>query len=614
MKTYSEHCLRLISVLLVLGLCLNGSSSAQASSARTGQDFEAFFDAVLAEQLAREHIAGATVAVVQNGELAFAKGYGFADVDASLPVQADRTLFFIGSDGKLFTWTAVMQLVEQGKLELQADINTYLDFEIPTAFGQPITMHHLLTHTAGFEDEAHSLFVENESDLLPLREHLTRYQPVRVYPPGEVMAYSNYGSALAGYIVERVSGQPFASYLTEHILQPLGMNHSFVGNHLPPELAADLSQGYRYQNGRFDSLDFEWTAAIPCAPIRTSAADLGRFMLAHLNEGCVAGNCILRPETVSQMQSLQFNHSQQTDGMAYGIMRMRFNNQIVLWHTGRSPRFVTVLALLPEQNLGLFVSYNTPPADDGRAILFRFLDTFFPVERAPLAEMPLPDWQQRAELFNGNYVPARSNHTTPEIFSRYAKSTEIQIESGRLAFNGWEFAETEPGVFNQVSGDRLLTFKVDENGRRWFFVGILAFFQVPWYETPGFLLAVVGSSLLLCLSFLFAWLFCRKQVSAPGPFETGLSLGLGLFNLVLFAWLSLSFLQYGSTFVYPQPSVDLISKLYWLSLPWTLMLLVITLRVWLRNSWTIGWRVHYSLLTVSALMFLWLIINLNLFG
>ncbi|MFV9504201.1 MAG: serine hydrolase domain-containing protein [Oscillochloridaceae bacterium umkhey_bin13] len=138
-----------------------------------------------------------------------------------------------------------MQLVEQSKLDLHADVNDYLDFELRRTFAQPITLHHLLTHTAGFEDEAHSLFVASESELLSLREHLIRYQPARVYLPGNVMAYSNYGTALAGYIVERVSGQSFESYLTDHILRPLGMAHSFVGNRLPPELAANISQGYQ---------------------------------------------------------------------------------------------------------------------------------------------------------------------------------------------------------------------------------------------------------------------------------------------------------------------------------------------------------------------------------
>ena len=346
----------LFCILLALGICLSGATTAAVHGStpelQTPEAFAAFFDAALPEQLASEQVAGAMVAVVHKDELVFAKGYGYADVDAGLPVTADRTLFFIGSDGKLFTWTAVMQLVEQGKLDLHTDVNAYLDFAIPAAFDQPITLHHLMTHTAGFEDEFNSLMASQER-LLSLREHLVRYMPARVYPPGAVMAYSNYGTALAGYIVERVAGQPFEVYLTQQLLQPLGMTHSFAGNVPPPALAADLSQGYKVQNGAFGASDFEWTAAVPAAPIRTTATDISRFLLAHLNDGCVEDACILRPETTAAMHAAHFTHHPQMRGMAYGFMQMTVNGQEILWHLGGSAHFVTMLALIPEEELGL---------------------------------------------------------------------------------------------------------------------------------------------------------------------------------------------------------------------------------------------------------------------
>lgn len=607
--TLSRNWRCLLSALLLAGMCLNilsvNSVQADESTDHSQKDFESFFDAVIQEQMASEHIAGVTTAVVQNGELVFAKGYGYADVDASKPVLADKTLFFIGSDGKLFTWTAVMQLVEQGKLDLHTDINIYLDFEIPASFNKPITLHHLMTHTAGFEDEFNTLFVNGAADLIPLREHLIRYMPVRVYPPGEVMAYSNYGTALAGYIIERVSGQPIESYISEHLLQPLEMTHSFSGNILPPEFEAELSKGYKYQNDKFNASDFEWTSAVPVAPIRTSATDLSRFMLAHLNDGCLDGKCILKAETVKQMHEMQFTHNPQMGGMSYGFLNMHVNGQDILWHLGNSPHFVTLLALIPEENLGVIVSYNTPPADDGRAILFKFMDEFFPVDRKPIDQPPLPGWESRASLFNGQYAPARSNHSTPQVLVRYTTTTPIKISEGHLNFNGWEFYESEPGVFQQINGDRVLTIEEDENGKCWLFVGMLAYFQVPWYETPLFLLIILGSSFFLTFSLLVRRLLRRRQIAAPGAIETGLNIGLGLFNLALFTWLSLNLLQFGSTYIYPEFNVGLIARLYWLSVPWTIFVLVITIRSWLHHSWTVGWRIHYSLLTLSMLIFLW---------
>ncbi len=233
---------------------------AQSESATplTVETVEAYFDAKLAQQMADDHIVGATVAVVQEGELLFAKGYGYADLAQGKPVVVDQTLFFPGSVGKLFTWTAVMQLAEQGKLDLDADINDYLDFTIPAMLyprrenqtgdqagdqvADPITLAHLMTHTAGFEEQLAAIHVAGPDDLQPLRDFLVEAMPARVYAPGQWFAYSNYGTALAGYIVERISGQPFETYITEHILKPLAMEHSAAVQPLPPALMADYSQ------------------------------------------------------------------------------------------------------------------------------------------------------------------------------------------------------------------------------------------------------------------------------------------------------------------------------------------------------------------------------------
>lgn len=592
------------------------TASAPAGSDIT--DFEAFFDPFLQEQMSADHIVGATVAVVKDGELAFAKGYGYADLEAKLAVQADQTLFFIGSDGKLFTWTAVMQLAEQGKLDLHADINTYLDFEIPAAFGQPITLHHLMTHTAGFEDDFNSLFVSSGDQVLPLREHLLRYIPQRVYAPGVVSAYSNYGTALAGYIVERVSGQPFEAYLAEHILKPLGMDHSVSSNAISSELSANLSKGYQYQNGNFTSLDYEWTAASPCAPIRATASDISSFMIAHLNGGCAGGGCILRPETLNLMHSPQFTHHPQMSGMTYGFLDIKFNGQRVLWHMGESPRFVTILALIPEQNVGLMVSYNTPPAD-GHAVLERFMDAFFPVDRPLLNEQPLPGWGERAEQFNGVYFPARSAHTTPQIVIRNLNAVPIAVDRGSLTFNGMRFSETEPGLFQQTDGDRLLAFKQDENGQRWLFMGPLAYFRAAWYQTPGFLLWVLGGCFLVYLSAWVVWplralRLGRKKEAAPRTGAFWLAGTLGLYNFGLLGWLAVLLINFGGTFVFPQEYIRLISGLFWLTLPWTLAVLSFAARAWLRREGSVGQRIHYSLVAAAAVAFMWLLWSFKLIG
>src|SRR5688572_24051006 len=213
----------------------------------TAADVETFLDGMVPLQLALSDIAGATVSVVKDGKLLFAKGYGFADVQKKQKVSPQDTLFRPGSISKLFTWTAVMQLFEQGKLDLDRDVNEYLDYKIPDAFGKPITLKHILTHTPGFEEQIKDLFL-TDSTKPNLGQYLKTHIPGRIYPPGTVPAYSNYATAVAGYIVERVSGRPFDEYVAENILKPLNMTRSTFTQPLPADLAPLMSNGYRLRS------------------------------------------------------------------------------------------------------------------------------------------------------------------------------------------------------------------------------------------------------------------------------------------------------------------------------------------------------------------------------
>ena len=198
----------------------------------TNQDLSTFLDGFVPLALARGDVAGGVVSVVKDGKVLFAKGYGYSNLEKRTPVTVDRTLFRIGSTSKLFTWTAVMQLVEQGKLDLDKDINGYLDFKIPPYEGKPITLRNLMTHTPGFEDTARNL-ISTDGKPVNLEHYLKSHLPERIFPPGEVVAYSNYGCGLAGYIVQRVSGQDFDDYIEQHIYRAAG--HAAL--HLPPAAA-----------------------------------------------------------------------------------------------------------------------------------------------------------------------------------------------------------------------------------------------------------------------------------------------------------------------------------------------------------------------------------------
>jgi len=215
-----------ICVLISLGIFVLFPGIASSSPLDVSR-LEALVDGVMATHLKDQQIPGATLAIVQNGQLVLAKGYGYADLAKLQPVDPQNTLFRPGSVSKLVVWTAVMQMVEQSKLDLEADVNKYLKkFKIPGTFPEPIRLKHLMTHTPGFEDSEIRLFVPKYSDLDTLEEYLIKQMPARIWAPGIRPAYSNYGTTLAAYLVQVVSGIPFGQYVKENIFEPLGMAQS----------------------------------------------------------------------------------------------------------------------------------------------------------------------------------------------------------------------------------------------------------------------------------------------------------------------------------------------------------------------------------------------------
>ena len=278
----------------------------QTPHALTHEDVEAWLDGYVPYALERGGVAGAVVVVVKDGKVLLQKGYGYADIATRKPVDPDTTLFRPGSVSKLFAWTAVMQLVEQGKLDLDRDVNTYLDFAIPPYQGQPVTMRNLMTHTAGFEETAKYLIGAEPWAAPALDRYLKENLPERIFPAGKIPSYSNYGATLAGYIVQRVSGQPFADYIDQHIFAPLGMQHATVRQPLPANLKPLMSSGYEDASGK--PKPFEIVGPAPAGSSSVSGADMARFMIAHLQDGQFNGVQILKPETARMMHSTALNN------------------------------------------------------------------------------------------------------------------------------------------------------------------------------------------------------------------------------------------------------------------------------------------------------------------
>jgi CubicO group peptidase (beta-lactamase class C family) len=385
------------------------ASSPAAELTRT--DLEPFLDGLIASQIENRDVAGAVVAVVKDGEMLLSKGYGFADFDARTPVLADETLFRPGSISKVFTAVAVMQLVEQGKLDLDKDVREYLDFEIARKFPEPITLRRILTHTAGFEESVKNLFGSPNEPVKPLREYLVAHMPVQIFRPGTVPAYSNYAIAVAGYIVERIARQPLDQYLAKHVFVPLRMTSSTFTQPLPDALENRMSKGYTIPSKGAKA--FEICNPTPAGAMTTTATDMSRFMRALLNGGTLDGATILQPETLALMQSRQFELHPDLHGMGLVFMEYSQDGHVIWGHGGDTVQFHSDMFLIPDARVGLFISYNSSGArpGSGRGELQRaFLARYFPPADAAMPAKTA-DAAAHAREVVGGYEGSRKSET-----------------------------------------------------------------------------------------------------------------------------------------------------------------------------------------------------------
>ncbi len=621
-------------VLLCLGLprlSTTGHAQRPPLAAFDPVELANFMDGLVAAQLPTVHAPGATLAVVQNGKLIFVKGYGTANIEKQLPVVADTTLFRPGSVSKLFVWTAVMQLVEAGKLDLDADVNSYLTaFKIPATFPQPITMAHLMAHTAGFEEQGLGVFAANGASMKPLEEYLSARIPLRIRPPGELSAYSNYGAALAGYIVSQVAGMPFEEYMEEKLLKPLQMTHSTFRQPLPANLSTEMATGYLYANGSYAAGDFEFVQAAPAGALSATATDLANFMIAHLQNGRFGDVRILQAATAQRMHSQLFSHSPKVGGFAYGFMQMTLNGQHILMHGGDTVYFHSLLALLPEQNVGLFVSYNSssgPAAVDNT--LRAFMDRYFPAPELSPAP-PLADAARHAAQVTGDYMMARSNASTPEKVARLFQTFTVGVnanDSTQITLNApgqapHFYQEVEPFVYQpsdlHPNTNGGLVFRTDAQGRVTHLLienaPFSAFIKLPWYLAAGFQQSLLFGCIILFASVLLwtpigFWLQRRFQEpyadwQRPASWSAGLLSALSLFFLVVFIVL---FSNPKLAFGLP-PWIDYLMLLPWVIAVLALALLFFTLLAWRQRAWSLLGRIHYTLVTLAALVFVeWMV-------
>ncbi|PWT89382.1 MAG: serine hydrolase [Blastocatellia bacterium] len=592
----------------------------------TAADVEAFLDGLVPLQINHDDIAGATIAVVKDGKLLFAKGYGYADVKNKKPVSAQETLFRPGSISKLFTWTSVMQLFEQGKLDLDADVNRYLDFKIPDAFGKPITLKNIMTHTPGFEEQIKDLFSTNSSSP-NLGQYLKTHIPGRIFPPGTVPAYSNYATALAGYIVERVSGTPFDQYVAENIFKPLKMNHSTFDQPLPSNLAPLMSNGYRLASD--DAQPFEVVNPFPAGSLSSSATDMAQFMIAHLQDGQLADAKILKPETARLMHSRLFGLDDGANAMCYGFYEESRNGHRIIGHGGDTVSFHSDLHLVLDQKVGFFVSYNSPGRGDGSGRLdlwHAFLDRYYPyIPPAGSSSTAKDD----AKAASGTYMLSRRSDNsflkTAGLLGQFTVSPvgDGDIEVPQLTGpNGKpkRFQAVGPMTFVEKGGQDKLIFKPDQSGRMElilpypFFVGQ----KIGPTQNGKLLLTVLGISLGIMLLTLILWpiaWFVRRhygrrlelnsrelwvRVLLRVVFALDLIFVAALFGLVTYGLTHLEvFSDRGTLWFHLVQVIGVIGAIG------TLIVLINAIFAWTGKRWSIWVKLQSIALLLASLGLLW---------
>ncbi|MEO0435729.1 MAG: serine hydrolase domain-containing protein [Pseudomonadota bacterium] len=475
-------------------------------------ELEAFLDGVIETAMQKARVVGVTLAVTQGDEIAVLKGYGFADLDAELEVDPQKTLFRIGSVSKLFTWTGLMQLREQGRVDFDVDINEYLtSLEVPEAFDQAVSLRHLFTHSAGFEERIVRLFGDEEEDMLPASAILNAELPARVRPPGVVSSYSNHGVGLAGLVLEEVSGQRWDAYVQEHILNPLEMINATAHQPLPEALAPQMSAGFRSINGLPTAQNFVYVPMGSAGGMSASALAMTRFARAHLGDGSVDGGRILSPESVALMRQPYFDVHPKIRPWLYGFANYSEGDLFIYGHSGGTLQFSTQFLLIPEHNISVFVSTNSRGGSEVTAAVHRqFLDRYFPHENPPLSSVGLID----LEAYVGNWSTYRNAETTPDSLVRLTREVQVRkTDDNRLRITGLDrkptfWSPVGAGEFRREDKDTTLLFQTVADKPTMLAGSVLnSFYKLRWWETNSVQIALLASAGALALWCLLTWPF-----------------------------------------------------------------------------------------------------------
>ncbi|MGY6410810.1 MAG: serine hydrolase domain-containing protein [Alkalilacustris sp.] len=499
------------------------------------EQLAAHVDGLVGGLMAADQVPGAIVAVVSGDDVVL-RGYGSVDLEAGIPAGPDDVRFEIGSITKLFTWLAVMMLEEAGQLDLHADVAGYLPgFDIPGE--TPLTLAQLMSHRPGFE-ESYRLF-DPALGALPRRAALAASAPAQVMPRGAVTAYSNWGVALAGQIVEEVAGVPFEDFLQDRILIPLGMHDTTYGEATARPDQPPLASSYRVQAGvAHPAFRVDLGSFGPAGTAASTAADMARFLRFLMGDGELDGVWLLRPETMARMRTRLYDDAHKGAGIAHGFQARPMFGTEVFGHAGGLNEFLSNLVFLPEIGAGVFISQNggagaTLPFVGADLILAR-LAAEAGLQAPP--PQPVPDAADRAQDVAGGYIPNRRAFTGPgQLLAALEASTVTALPDGAILVPApilgtmLRHDPIAPDIWQSAAGDRVAVIR-DDAGRVVRLVdssGAFTHERVRLATSPAVLAGTLGLAAVLALTTLLG-LIWRRGLQGGGRAGTAAALaGLG---------------------------------------------------------------------------------------
>ncbi|MDH5537572.1 MAG: beta-lactamase family protein [Betaproteobacteria bacterium] len=488
---------RLVQCLFAAFAAIAAVSPAFAQSpslSLTRSDLAAFADSFFARYLNEYPDPSLALVVMERDSILFMKGYGTED--GQLSVDPSSTVFNVASLSKLVVAMAAMQLVEQGAIGLDTDIEPFLGGVRISGTGPPVTLRHLLTHTSGLEGPFLREVVPDAAQMVTLREYFTAHPPRRGRLPGTEIRYSNYAMALAGYLIEQVSGEPFHDYVDRHVFAPLGMTSSSFRQPPPPALAARVAT-----EGAGPVPDALLT--YPSGAMVSSPADMALFMAAHLNGGRAGSARVLSEAGIRAMHARQWGADPRAPGVALGFFESTLGGQPGLFHTGARTHF-SLLYVFPQRRVGIFIVHAMRQGGEFQALRTGFVRAFaaqfFP-QTPPPPVLDDDGAATRAGQFAGVYRPHLLPTTTIERAAGLFSDTRVRVgDAGVLellipAGPALTLVEVGEGLYRATGGPDdglVVAFRRDERGRvgRMSLSGStqdpISFERLAWYQRGTF--------------------------------------------------------------------------------------------------------------------------------